>query len=114
MLKEIIVIYCNTLNSERVATICLVYSHLLNNFSISSPNFTLNKRREINLTLNFFIFSIEFNLLYTLSLSGVLPCQITENLEQRCYKDLRNESFGSVKVILCIYRKLLSSCREQM
>lgn len=40
--------------------------------------------------------------------------KITENLEQRCYKDLRNESFGSVKVILCIYRKLLSSCREQI
>ncbi|KAI5413613.1 hypothetical protein KIW84_057965 [Lathyrus oleraceus] len=40
--------------------------------------------------------------------------KIAENLEQRCYKDLRNESFGSVKVILCIYRKLLSSCKEQI
>ncbi|GAU21933.1 hypothetical protein TSUD_110730, partial [Trifolium subterraneum] len=40
--------------------------------------------------------------------------KITENLEQRCYKDLRNENFGSVKVILCIYRKLLSSCNEQI
>ncbi|RDX99298.1 Protein EFR3-like protein, partial [Mucuna pruriens] len=40
--------------------------------------------------------------------------KITENLEQRCYKDLRNESFGSVKVVLCIYRKLLSTCKEQM
>ncbi|CAJ2660996.1 unnamed protein product [Trifolium pratense] len=40
--------------------------------------------------------------------------KITENLEQRCYKDLRNENFGSVKVILCIYRKLLSSCKEQI
>ncbi|KAJ1424451.1 Armadillo-type fold [Sesbania bispinosa] len=40
--------------------------------------------------------------------------KITDNLEQRCYKDLRNESFGSVKVVLGIYRKLMSSCKEQM
>ncbi|KAL5055197.1 hypothetical protein RYX36_035879 [Vicia faba] len=43
-----------------------------------------------------------------------VPDNIAENLEQRCYKDLRNESFGSVKVILCICRKLLSSCKEQI
>nr|GMD10716.1 protein EFR3 homolog cmp44E-like [Ipomoea batatas]GMD95248.1 protein EFR3 homolog cmp44E-like [Ipomoea batatas]GMD97805.1 protein EFR3 homolog cmp44E-like [Ipomoea batatas] len=36
--------------------------------------------------------------------------KITEYLEQRCYKDLRHERFGSVKVVLLIYRKLLSSC----
>ncbi|ESW22420.1 hypothetical protein PHAVU_005G152600 [Phaseolus vulgaris] len=40
--------------------------------------------------------------------------KITESLEQRCYKDLRNENFGSVKVVLCVYRKLLSTCKEQM
>ncbi|RXI00783.1 hypothetical protein DVH24_001017 [Malus domestica] len=40
--------------------------------------------------------------------------KITDSLEQRCYKDLRNEHFGSVTVVLCIYRKLLSSCKEQM
>ncbi|KAK7262578.1 hypothetical protein RJT34_30152 [Clitoria ternatea] len=40
--------------------------------------------------------------------------KITDNLEQICYKDLRNETFGSVKVVLCIYQKLLSSCKEQM
>ncbi|XP_012573225.1 protein SEMI-ROLLED LEAF 2 isoform X2 [Cicer arietinum] len=40
--------------------------------------------------------------------------KITNNLEQICYKDLRNEVFGSVKVVLCIYRKFLSSCKEQM
>ncbi|WVY99285.1 hypothetical protein V8G54_025355 [Vigna mungo] len=40
--------------------------------------------------------------------------KITDNLEQRCYKDLRHENFGSVKVVLCIYRKLLSTCKEQM
>ncbi|KEH30318.1 protein SEMI-ROLLED LEAF 2 isoform X1 [Medicago truncatula] len=40
--------------------------------------------------------------------------KITDNLEQTCYKDLRNEVFGSVRVVLCIYRKLLSSCKEQM
>ncbi|KAK8263892.1 hypothetical protein V6Z11_D12G070200 [Gossypium hirsutum] len=35
--------------------------------------------------------------------------KITSNLEQRCFKDLRNENFGCVKAVLCIYRKLLSS-----
>lgn len=40
--------------------------------------------------------------------------KITEFLEQRFYKDLRNQQFGSVKVVICIYRKLLSSCKEQM
>ncbi|CAL0329185.1 unnamed protein product [Lupinus luteus] len=40
--------------------------------------------------------------------------KITEKLEQRCYKDLRNEIFGSVNVVLYIYKKLLSSCKEQM
>ncbi|MBA0724960.1 hypothetical protein Golax_021597, partial [Gossypium laxum] len=40
--------------------------------------------------------------------------KITSNLEQRCFKDLRNENFGCVKAVLCIYRKLLLSCKEQM
>ncbi|TXG72845.1 hypothetical protein EZV62_001424 [Acer yangbiense] len=40
--------------------------------------------------------------------------KITNYLEQRCYKDLRNEHFGSVKVVVCIYKKLLSLCKEQM
>ncbi|GAB2294174.1 hypothetical protein Dimus_028394 [Dionaea muscipula] len=40
--------------------------------------------------------------------------KITENLEHRFYKDLRNERIGSVKVVLSVYRKLLSSCKEQM
>ncbi|KAL0556538.1 hypothetical protein IC582_005052 [Cucumis melo] len=40
--------------------------------------------------------------------------KITELLEQRCYKDLRNENFGSVKVVICIYRKLLLMCKDQM
>ncbi|TKY67453.1 EFR3-like B [Spatholobus suberectus] len=40
--------------------------------------------------------------------------KITDNLEQICFKDLRYEAFGSVKVVLCIYRKFLSSCKEQM
>ncbi|PSS09982.1 hypothetical protein CEY00_Acc17070 [Actinidia chinensis var. chinensis] len=39
---------------------------------------------------------------------------ITSSLEQRCYKDLRSEQFHSVKVVLCIYRKLLISCKAQM
>lgn len=40
--------------------------------------------------------------------------KITTSLEQRCYKELRNEQFHSVKVVMCIYRKLLVSCKEQM
>ncbi|XP_058073685.1 protein SEMI-ROLLED LEAF 2-like [Magnolia sinica] len=40
--------------------------------------------------------------------------KITNYLEQRCYKELRIERFGSAKVVMCIYRKLLISCKEQM
>ncbi|RDX61011.1 Protein EFR3-like B, partial [Mucuna pruriens] len=40
--------------------------------------------------------------------------RITTSLEQRCYKDLRNENFHSTKIVMCIYRKLLFSCKEQM
>ncbi|CAI9777038.1 unnamed protein product [Fraxinus pennsylvanica] len=40
--------------------------------------------------------------------------KITDYLGQRFYKDLRIEQFGSVKVVLLIYKKLLSSCKEQM
>ncbi|KAJ4844645.1 hypothetical protein Tsubulata_033636 [Turnera subulata] len=40
--------------------------------------------------------------------------QITATLEQRFYKELRHENYGFAKVVVCIYRKLLSSCKEQM
>ncbi|XP_058102408.1 protein SEMI-ROLLED LEAF 2-like isoform X3 [Magnolia sinica] len=40
--------------------------------------------------------------------------EITEYLEQRCYKELRNEHFGQAKVVMYIYRKLLALCKEQM
>ncbi|CAN4110349.1 unnamed protein product [Withania somnifera] len=40
--------------------------------------------------------------------------KITAVLEQRCYRELRNENLGSVKVVICIYRKLLTSCKQQM
>ncbi|KAH7685032.1 putative transmembrane protein cmp44E protein [Dioscorea alata] len=40
--------------------------------------------------------------------------KITQYLEQRCYKELRNEHFCMAKVVPCIYRKLLASCKEQM
>lgn len=40
--------------------------------------------------------------------------KITAYLEQRCYKELRSEHFGFVKIIMCIYRKLLVSCKVQM
>ncbi|KAF0919718.1 hypothetical protein E2562_031063 [Oryza meyeriana var. granulata] len=38
--------------------------------------------------------------------------KITEYLEQRCYKELRHENFSLAKVVPCIYRKLLCSCKE--
>ncbi|KAI5007033.1 hypothetical protein ZWY2020_046981 [Hordeum vulgare] len=38
--------------------------------------------------------------------------KITEYLEQRCYKELRHENFTLAKVVPCIYRKLLRSCKE--
>ncbi|GAB4843853.1 hypothetical protein Ancab_013815 [Ancistrocladus abbreviatus] len=40
--------------------------------------------------------------------------KITNTLEQRCYKELRLENFHSAKCVVCIYRKLLISCKEQM
>ncbi|KAK6289723.1 hypothetical protein POUND7_001264 [Theobroma cacao] len=40
--------------------------------------------------------------------------KISNSLEQRCYKELRNENFQSAKIVMCIYRKLLVSCKEQM
>ncbi|KAI3838111.1 hypothetical protein MKW98_009062 [Papaver atlanticum] len=40
--------------------------------------------------------------------------KITSSLEQRCYKELRTEQFRIVKVVMCVYRKLLISCKEQM
>ncbi|EES04502.2 hypothetical protein BDA96_04G042900 [Sorghum bicolor] len=40
--------------------------------------------------------------------------KITAYLEKRCYKELRNEQYGFVKVVVLIYRRLLVSCKEQM
>lgn len=40
--------------------------------------------------------------------------KITTFLEQRCYRELRNENLKSVKVVICVYRKLLMSCKQQM
>ncbi|XP_009610937.1 protein SEMI-ROLLED LEAF 2 isoform X2 [Nicotiana tomentosiformis] len=40
--------------------------------------------------------------------------KITKSLEERCYKELRNENFRSAKVVMCIYKKLVVSCKEHM
>ncbi|XP_057999826.1 protein SEMI-ROLLED LEAF 2 isoform X3 [Hevea brasiliensis] len=40
--------------------------------------------------------------------------KIANSLEQRCYKELRNENFQSAKIVMCIYKKLLVCCKEQM
>ncbi|XP_028549166.1 uncharacterized protein LOC110101950 [Dendrobium catenatum] len=40
--------------------------------------------------------------------------KITDNLEQRFYKELRNERFLFAKAVPCIYSKLLASCKGQM
>lgn len=40
--------------------------------------------------------------------------KITSLLEERCYRELRNENIKRVKVVICIYRKLIVSCQQQM
>ncbi|XP_062220474.1 protein SEMI-ROLLED LEAF 2-like [Phragmites australis] len=40
--------------------------------------------------------------------------KITVYLEQKCYKEMRAERFGSVKVVMAIYRKVICSCQEQL
>ncbi|XP_062221798.1 protein SEMI-ROLLED LEAF 2-like isoform X3 [Phragmites australis] len=40
--------------------------------------------------------------------------KITVYLEQKFYKELRAERFGSVKVVMAIYRKVICSCQEQL
>ncbi|PIN14084.1 putative transmembrane protein cmp44E [Handroanthus impetiginosus] len=40
--------------------------------------------------------------------------KITSLLEERCYRELRNENVKCVKVVMCIYRKLIISCQQQM
>ncbi|OVA07297.1 hypothetical protein BVC80_1601g76 [Macleaya cordata] len=39
--------------------------------------------------------------------------KIAASLEQRCYRELRNERFQFAKIVMCIYRRLLISCKEQ-
>ncbi|XP_057421833.1 protein SEMI-ROLLED LEAF 2-like [Lotus japonicus] len=46
---------------------------------------------------------------------NLLPIpKIVNALEQRCYKELRNENLHSTKIVMCIYKKFLFSCKEQM
>lgn len=40
--------------------------------------------------------------------------KITNNLEQRCYKELRIQNFNAVKIVMCIYRRLLVTCKDQL
>ncbi|CAN6232268.1 unnamed protein product [Urochloa humidicola] len=40
--------------------------------------------------------------------------KITVYLEQKCYKEMRAERYGSVKVVMAIYRKVICSCQEQL
>ncbi|KAK1412920.1 hypothetical protein QVD17_34524 [Tagetes erecta] len=40
--------------------------------------------------------------------------RINSTLEQRCYKELRNQNYRGVRIVMCIYRKLLISCKDQM
>jgi hypothetical protein len=40
--------------------------------------------------------------------------KISDSLEHRCYKELRNENFHSAKIAMCIYRRLLVTCKEQI
>ncbi|KAK2417010.1 protein SEMI-ROLLED LEAF [Trifolium repens] len=40
--------------------------------------------------------------------------KIVTALEQRCYKELRNENIRATKIVMCIYKKFLFSCKEQL
>ncbi|XP_057770344.1 protein SEMI-ROLLED LEAF 2 [Salvia miltiorrhiza] len=40
--------------------------------------------------------------------------KIADSLEQRFYKELRNENYRFVKIVMLIYRKFLLSCKDQM
>ncbi|KAF8690065.1 hypothetical protein HU200_041426 [Digitaria exilis] len=40
--------------------------------------------------------------------------KITVYLEQKCYKEMRAERYGSVKIVMAIYRKVICSCQEQL
>ncbi|PUZ77921.1 hypothetical protein GQ55_1G412000 [Panicum hallii var. hallii] len=40
--------------------------------------------------------------------------RITVYLEQKCYKEMRAERYGLVKVVMAIYRKVICSCQEQL
>ncbi|TVU28905.1 hypothetical protein EJB05_20443 [Eragrostis curvula] len=40
--------------------------------------------------------------------------KITIYLEQKCFKEMRAERYGSVKVVMAIYRKVICSCPEQL
>nr|GMC82352.1 protein EFR3 homolog B-like isoform X1 [Ipomoea batatas] len=40
--------------------------------------------------------------------------KITTSLEQRFYKELRNQNLLSVKIVMLVYRRLLVSCKQQM
>ncbi|BFI42403.1 protein EFR3 [Marchantia polymorpha subsp. ruderalis] len=40
--------------------------------------------------------------------------KIADGLEQRGYKELRGEHYGTVRVVMRTYSKLLSACRDQM
>jgi len=60
-----------------------------------------------------FFFSLWFWFICT-SKCNIRLFQITSYLEQRCYRELRTENYQSVKVVICIYRKLLISCKDQM
>ncbi|KAK6162993.1 hypothetical protein DH2020_002834 [Rehmannia glutinosa] len=40
--------------------------------------------------------------------------KITSVLEERCYRELRSANIKCVKVVMCIYRKLIVSCQQQI
>ncbi|CAH9108154.1 unnamed protein product [Cuscuta epithymum] len=40
--------------------------------------------------------------------------KITTSLEQRFYRELRNQNLSSVKIVMLIYRRFLTACKQQM
>lgn len=61
-----------------------------------------------------FIFKCELNNENCPEYYAYVPLQITVYLEQKCYKEMRAERYGSVKIVMAIYRKVICSCQEQL
>ena len=79
---------------------------------------------SVALSSNFFFFFLYKLRKFYIGLSGIVSYHFLVVIEfdysddehkvKLIYKELRSENFQSSKIVICIYRKLLISCKEQM